>query len=314
MSKLNKTYYVFGPVQSRRLGKSLGLDIVPFKYCTFDCIYCQLGRTTNLTTDRKEYIPVPDLLEELKVKLESADRPDYITFSGSGEPTLNSSIGKIINEIKKITDVPVAVLTNSSFLWDNEVRKEIMNADLVVPSLDAGCEETFRIINKPVTNLKFDMVVQGLIDFCSEYNGKLWLEVFLISGINDTEEEVLKIKKYIDVIKHDLVQVNTVIRPPAEPSALRVSKEKLEYLTKLLGTNTQVIADYSRMDDYIKDMINQDDILNLLYRRPCTLTDISNGLSRHPNEVLKKLNVLLENNLIKTEPRNNENYFMPVGR
>ena len=176
--------HVYGPVPSRRLGRSLGVDLVPFKTCSYDCIYCQLGRTTNKTTERKEYVPVDDVLEELAEKLRSEPGPDYVGLAGSGEPTLHARIGDLIAGIKRLTSVPVAVLTNGSMLWRSDVRAGIAEADLVMPSLDAGTPRRFERVNRPHRDISFEKMVDGLVTFCAVFRGKVWLEVFVLAGIN----------------------------------------------------------------------------------------------------------------------------------
>ena len=198
--------YIFGPVPSRRLGRSLGVDLVPFKTCTYDCIYCQLGRTTNKTIQRKEWVPLDDVVTELETKLSS--QPDYITLSGSGEPTLYSRTGELIDRIKAVTNVPVAVLTNGSLLWNQEVRARLMNADLVVPSLDAGDEAMFRAVNRPHEDISFERMLQGLIDFRHEFQGKYWLEVFLLAGHNAIAAEVVTLG--MDFIEEDVAGVHQI--------------------------------------------------------------------------------------------------------
>ncbi|GAG90670.1 unnamed protein product, partial [marine sediment metagenome] len=171
-----KQEYIFGPVPSRRLGRSLGIDLVPFKTCTYDCIYCQLGRTTNKTLARKDWAPINRVIKQLSSKLDS--KPDYITLSGSGEPTLFSRLEELISKIKNITDIPVAVLTNGSLLWLPEVRNALKAADMVVPSLDAGSSQIFQYVNRPHRDITFSRMLEGLVKFRNEYNGKYWLEVF----------------------------------------------------------------------------------------------------------------------------------------
>lgn len=166
--------HVFGPVPSRRLGRSLGVDLVPFKTCTYDCIYCQVGRTTCKTMERKEWVPMDLVLDELEGKL--ACRPDYVTLSGSGEPTLHSRLGEIIEQIQAMTDVPVAVLTNGWLLWQPQVRAELALADMVLPSLDAGDPTKFNFINRPHPSLSFDRVVEGLIAFVPSSRGGIGLK------------------------------------------------------------------------------------------------------------------------------------------
>lgn len=190
--KENDFHYVYGPVLSPRLGRSLGIDLVPFKTCNYDCIYCQLGRTTHKTLERKECINGDEILREVERKISAAPPCDVVTLSGSGEPTLNNRIGDIITEIKKLTTVPVAVLTNGSLLWMEDVRESLMNADIVIPSLDAGDEHLFQHVNRPHRELLFRRVVEGLIHFTKTFPGSVWLEVFLLAGITGIQSEVEK--------------------------------------------------------------------------------------------------------------------------
>ena len=220
--------YIFGPVPSRRLGRSLGVDLVPFKTCTYDCIYCQLGRTTNKTVERREWVPLDDVLAELKDKL--ATSPDYITLSGSGEPTLHSRIGEVIEQIRSLTDVPVAVLTNGSLLWQEDVRRQLVTADLVVPSLDAGNRTVFQVVNRPHPDISFEKLLEGLAAFRNEYGGMYWLEVFVLAGYTAIPAEAQKLAECVRRIAPDRVQLNTVTRPPAEDYAMAVDRQRLEEL------------------------------------------------------------------------------------
>ena len=179
---------VFGPVPSRRLGFSLGVDLVPFKTCTLDCVYCQLGPTTHKTLKRKEYIPTEGILPEVEKMLNKGKRVDYITFSGSGEPTLHSGIGKMISRIKRISSIPVAVITNGTLLNQGQVQEDLWAADLVIPSLDAVDERIFQRINRPHASLNTKMIIRGLDDFAGKFPGKIWLEVMLVRGLNDSKE------------------------------------------------------------------------------------------------------------------------------
>lgn len=247
--------HIYGPVASRRLGLSLGVDIVPYKTCSFDCIYCQLGRATNKIIERKEYFPKEEILSDINEAIESKDinvrggkcvPVEYITFSGSGEPTLNSGIGWLIREIKKITQVPVAVLTNGSTLYDKQVREDLMSADLVVPSLDAGNDEIFEKVNRPHPSINIDKIVTGLKAFCKEYKGKIWLEIMLVKNVNDSLENVELLKSRLKEIEPVKVQLNTVIRPPAEYFAHPLSVEELENIKESIGDNCEVIAGFNR--------------------------------------------------------------------
>lgn len=214
--------HVYGPVPSRRLGRSLGVDALTFKSCSFDCVYCQLGRTTNHTIERKEYIPTADILDEVRRKLENGDKPEYISFAGSGEPTLHSGLGDIIRGIKAMTDVPVVVFTNGSLLWMPEVRADLAAADVVIPSLDGGDAALLDKVNRPAASLDFDRIVEGLIAFRGAFNGQIWLEVMLLGGISDDDASVDAIARLAERIRPDKVQINSVCRPPAETYALPV--------------------------------------------------------------------------------------------
>ncbi len=288
--------YIFGPVPSRRLGRSLGVDLVPFKTCPYDCIYCQLGRTTCKTLDRSEYVPLDEVISQLKGKLPT--RPDYITLSGSGEPTLYSRTGELIDRIKAMTDVPVAVLTNGSLLWRKDVRDQLMNADLVVPSLDAGDEATFRAVNRPHENITFEKMLNGLVDFRREFGGQYWLEVFLLGGYTAMEAELVKLSGCIDLIKPDRVQLNTVTRPPTEDYAVGVSRDRLIELAAMLTPPGEVIADFRGVCERGEASAGREDILEMLRRRPCSVEDVANGLEMHPNEVIKYLEELTERSAV----------------
>jgi wyosine [tRNA(Phe)-imidazoG37] synthetase (radical SAM superfamily) len=289
--------YVYGPVPSRRLGRSLGVDLVPYKTCTYDCIYCQLGRTTDKTVERKERLRWEPVLDQIKQKLQS--RPDYITLSGSGEPTLHARLGELIERIKTITRIPVAVLTNGSLLWRADVRRELREADLVIPSLDAGDELRFRHINRPADSISFSQVVDGLVAFRREFDGQYWLEVFLLAGYTSTETEVRKIAALVRRINPDRVHLNTVTRPPAESFAAPVARERLARLAGLFEPRAEVIADYAQAAPQEQAGVGAKDILEMLRRRPCSVSDITLALGLCANEVLKQLEVLSRQKLIE---------------
>jgi wyosine [tRNA(Phe)-imidazoG37] synthetase (radical SAM superfamily) len=251
-------FYTYGPVPSRRLGFSLGIDIIPLKTCSLNCIYCQLGPVVQKTIQRKEYfLPSEilsqvkkklssgpsEILSQVKKKLSSGQRIDYITFSGSGEPTLNKTLGKLIREIKKTTSIPVAVLTNSTLLSQKSVRSALMDADLVVPSLDAATQEIFVKVNRPHPSLNVEEIMQGLRKFSQEFKGSIWLEIMLVKGVNDSLNHIRKLKEAIDKIKPEKVQINTVIRPPAEKYARPLSLKDLENIKKILGNLDSLLAE-----------------------------------------------------------------------
>lgn len=235
-----KCKWVFGPVKSRRLGRSLGIDVLPPKTCTYDCIYCQAGPTTTKTTQREPYAPPGDVADEvLRVLSEGAD-VDYVTFSGSGEPTLYSQIGTLIRLLKAQTDNPVAVITNGSLLWRGDVQDDLKEADLVMPSLDAGDQEMFARINRPPKDISFEKMVDGIAEFRKRFAGELRLEVLLLAGI--TDEEVEKIADHVTRIGPDRVQINTVVRRPAEKSARAVPRARLEKLAAFFDPPGDILS------------------------------------------------------------------------
>ena len=291
------TNQIFGPVPSRRLGRSLGVDLVPFKTCSYDCIYCQLGRTTCKTTERKEWIALEDVLDELKKRLSS--EPDYITLSGSGEPTLFSRLAELIDRIKAMTRVPVAVLTNGSLLWQEDVRHQLMNADLIVPSLDAGDEGMFRLVNRPHEEISFEQMLNGLIDFRGEFRGEYWLEVFVVGAYTAIPDELAKVAECVDRIRPDRVQLNTVTRPPAEKYAIGVSSERLAELASIFHPRAEIIADFRGVHREAEFVAGRQEILQMLRRRPCSVDDIADGLGMHRNEVIKYVEELNAENLLE---------------
>jgi wyosine [tRNA(Phe)-imidazoG37] synthetase (radical SAM superfamily) len=291
---------IFGPVPSRRLGRSLGVDTVPFKTCTYDCIYCQLGRTTCKTVDRTEWVPLEEVVAELQKELYL--RPDYITLSGSGEPTLYSRLGELIDRIKATTHVPVAVLTNGSLLWREDVRHDLARADLVMPSLDAGRQAAFRAVNRPHEQITFAMMLDGLIEFRRHFQGRCWLEVFLLAEYNDTEDEMADLARAVDRIQPDRVQLNTVCRPPAEKAAVAVPDERLDDLAGTFRPRAEVLRCSRGVHPPAEFAPRRAEILGLLKRRPCSIEEIASGLSLHPNEVVKRLEQLAAEGLV-TPPR-----------
>ncbi len=290
-----KLKHVYGPVPSRRLGRSLGVDLIPYKACTYDCIYCQLGRTTRKTVTREPFVPIESILAEVRHRLDTGDRPDCVSLAGSGEPTLHSGIGDLIRGLKAMTDVPVVVLTNGSLLWMDEVRQALMAADLVLPSLDVGDERLFQDVNRPHPSLSFERMVAGIASFTREFPGQVWLEVLLIGGITGMESEVKKIAEHVRTIAPARVQLNSVNRPPAEEYATCLSRERLAALGRFFPDPVDVISDGPADGGPLEAEASCDDaeILALLGRRPCTPDDVARGLGLHAPDVVKKLNGLL---------------------
>jgi wyosine [tRNA(Phe)-imidazoG37] synthetase (radical SAM superfamily) len=291
--------FIYGPVPSRRLGVSLGLDLVPRKTCSYDCIYCQLGKTTNKTIKRDAYMPIQPIIREIEELLSHLETPvDYITFSGSGEPTLHSQIGSMIGEIKKMTSIPVAVITNGSLLFMDEVKGDLGQADLVVPSLDAVSRTVYETINRPEPSLEIERVIQGLIDFREQFRGQIWLEILYCRGVNDDHSEVVKMKEVLDHINPERVQLNTVYRPPAEDFASSLAEERLREIQELFGAKTSIIAPYCGDRSLGGKEEVEARIIDALNRRPLTAEDMAEMLGLHPQEVIKYLKLLLDRKTI----------------
>jgi len=301
--------YLYGPVPSRRLGISLGVDIVPFKVCTLDCLYCQLGLTTNKTTARREYVPVEAVLAELKETAAAGLEADFITIGGSGEPTLNSKLGELIDGIKKITDIPVAILTNGTLLYRQDVRQDCAKADVVLPSLDAGDEQTFQKINRPHRDISIEKLIAGLSAFRSEFTGRIWLEVFLIEGLNTDNEQITGIKRLIERIRPDRIQLNTAIRPTAEPNVGKLDSEKLKVIAARLGDKCEIVAGFSPEHDAKHLGSKPQSVLSMLKRRPCSLDDICLALGINRNEAIKYISHLQNQGVIHSMQKGGTLFF-----
>ena len=299
-----KYKYLFGPVPSRRLGVSLGVDLVPLKTCTLDCVYCECGKTTNLTTTRKEYVPVQAVIAELGDYLAGNPSLNYITFAGSGEPTLNTGIGAIINFLKNyFPQYKLCVLTNGTLLTDPAIRFSVERVDLIIPSLDAATEKVFQQVNRPHQVLNCAAMIDGLIKLRQEYKGKLKLEVFIVPGLNDIPKELSMLKKAISSIKPDHVQLGTLDRPGTEDWVKTADNRKMKEIALYLG-NAELISDFQsrqRIASFNESYSSQ--ILKTLLRRPCTIEDLQQVLNLHPAEIQKYINYLLELGKIEMEQK-----------
>jgi len=299
-----KYQHLFGPVPSRRLGISLGVDLVPHKVCSLNCIYCEVGRTTNLTIERKEYIPLADILRELEHYLNQKPELDYITFSGAGEPLLHNGIGTVISFIKDNYPMyKLAILTNSTLLYEENIRKEILGIDLLLPSLDAVSDLVFKKLNRPNSKLDNNKIIDGLIKFRSNFKGKIWLEVFIVPGLNDTKAELDHLKNTIIKINPDSVQLNTLDRPGTESWLAPASKRKLEEIADFFEPlPVEIIAKFksrNKVTSYHKNIEQQ--IIETIKRRPCTDIDLSEILGIHVNEINKYLSELINEGLIDSQ-------------
>jgi len=293
--------YLYGPVPSRRLGRSLGIDLVPHKICTYDCIYCQIGKTTDKTLVRKEYVPVKEILEEVRRFLkEETSSIDHLSLSGSGEPTLHSQIRSVIEGIKTITSIPVAVITNGSLLYEEEVRQDLLHADIVLPSLDAVSSEVFMRINRPRPGFSIEKVIEGLVEFRKVYKGQIWLEILFCQGVNDSKEELLRMKKAVDRIQPDRIHLNTVVRPPSEKWAAPLSQKEMEEIQVYFGEKASIITEFDRHPSSISGRDIKEEILEILKRRPLSLSDLSRGMGIPQNELDEYIKPLAQEGKIQT--------------
>lgn len=286
--------HVFGPVASRRLGISLGIDIIPYKTCTLDCIYCECGKTTDLTIQRKHYTDPQIVLAEIKEIIATQKHIEYITFSGSGEPTLNKDTGKIIHGIKAMTSIPIAVLTNGTLFYLKEVRDEIIAADVVLPSLDAVTLGVFSRINRPHPQLDIDSIIQGLVDFRREFKGEVWLEVFIAKDINDNDEELAKLYRTAKKIQPHRVQLNSLDRPPTVEGIQPADMETLERIQEQWDDLTvEIIKRIRQREEIASFSFNlENNILNTIKRRPLTIDDLETLTRKNRLEIFKYIDVL----------------------
>lgn len=289
--------YIYGPVPSRRLGLSLGINIVPYKICSYDCVYCEVGKTTNLTVKRESFFPLEEIFQEFCDYIDKVGKLDYVTFSGSGEPTLNKDIGVLIDRVKDKTDKSIAVLTNGSLLWMDEVKEDLKNADVIVPSLDTADENVFKMINRPHPSLNVNKVIEGIKDFTQSFKGEIWLEILFVRGMNDTEDEIKRLAEAINVINPLRVQLSTVTRPGVEDYALPVGTEKLnsikEELFKLCHLPVEAIREFDKSN--VDFLVNLDKaVLKMIAIRPCTMEDLTRAFDVNEQTMKTTLEKLKE--------------------
>jgi len=297
---MKRYQYLYGPVPSRRLGRSLGIDLVPHKICTYDCIYCQIGKTTEKTLVRKEYVPAGEILEEVKAFLLEGDSPfDHFSLAGSGEPTLHSEIYSIIEGIKSLSSVPVAVITNGSLLYQEEVRRDLLLADIVLPSLDAVSPEVFRRINRPQRGISVEKVIEGMVEFRKVYKGQIWLEILFCRGVNDGSDELQKMREAVDRIQPDRIHLNTVVRPPFEHWAIPLGQSEMEEIRAFFGEKASIISEFDRHPLAVDESGLAEGILRILRRRPLSLKDLSKGMGIPQDELEKHIATLVKDGKIR---------------
>jgi wyosine [tRNA(Phe)-imidazoG37] synthetase (radical SAM superfamily) len=300
---------IFGPVPSRRLGRSLGVDVVPYKTCTFNCVYCECGATTSLTAERREFFPLEELVEELLDTLSEIPYvPDAITLSGAGEPTLYSRLGELIDGIHSISDAPVAVITNSSLMFIPEVRDELGRADIVLPSLDAALEEPFRRINRPHKSIELGLLMDGLGAFLDGYGGKVLFEILLVEGFNTGDENLDELSSFLAAHGVDSIQLNTAVRPGTESGIEPLSRERLEEICSRFGQSCEIVASAPARSSH-EDFASRERILSMIERRPCTADDIRHALGLPVPGVVKILGMMIERGEAAAESHGGQTFY-----
>ncbi len=311
-SETGERRFVYGPVPSRRLGLSLGLSVVPAKTCTLDCGYCQVGLTTDKTITRRSYYPVAAIIDEVAAAVEQA-RPDYITFSGEGEPTLNRDIGTLIRRLKRRFRIPVAVITNGTLLYRPDVRRDLLACDLVVPSLDAADQRVFARVNRNHSGLSVERMIDGLARFRRQYRGQLWLEVMLVKGVNDAPEHVARLRQAAWRIRPDRVQLNTVVRPPADRRCQPLTGDDLEQVALLFGPGTDVVS-LPRARRRGRAAVSEDAILATVRGRPVTEQDLCWSLGYRAAELRPVLGRLVRAGKVRRTGFGGRVFYEPADR
>ena len=300
--------YLFGPVPSRRLGRSLGIDLTPFKTCTMNCRFCQLGDSDRALSERAEYVPTADVLAELGQWLENDGQADHITLAGSGEPTLHTGFGAVLKWIKENTDIPSVLLSNGSLLYQSEVRAAAALADKVKVTLSAWDEASFQQIHQPAEGVTFKQLIDGERAFRKEYSGELSVEVFVVGGVNSQASNVWKIAKLIETIRPDRIDLNTAVRPPADSNVKAVSSEKLAELAKILGTKAEVTASFKKKSTP-SQAVSAETLLSLIQRHPATAEQLARDFNVPYDSVFQTLETLVAGESLRAEERAGERYY-----
>ncbi|MFC1868625.1 radical SAM protein [Thermodesulfobacteriota bacterium] len=301
--------FIFGPVPSRRLGLSLGVDMIPLKTCTYDCLYCQVGKTSCQIIEPKPFAPIHEVIGELEKTLEKAS-PDSITLAGSGEPTIHSELDQLISLIKEMTDIRIALLTNGSLFWKEEIRERVLNVDILMPTLCTVFENTFRAIHRPHQGLNLPVIIKGLKELRLDYRGLIFLEVVLLSGFNDSERELEGLKRVIDEISPEKIQLNTVVRPPSDSRAISIDIERLEDIKMFFGEKAEIIAHAPLKKRGGKHDSRIAAIVEMSRRRPVTAVDIAGVLNINLKETVSLLKGLLLKGVIREQEHGGEVFYV----
>jgi wyosine [tRNA(Phe)-imidazoG37] synthetase (radical SAM superfamily) len=309
----NRYQYLYGPVPSRRFGRSLGIDLIPHKACCLDCIFCQLGPTHRKTITPQTYVATDQIKAELERWYREHGQADYIALSGSGEPTLHAAFGEVLATVKAFKAIPAALLSNGALFHREEVRQAARQADVVKISLSAWDQWSFEWINRPHPRLSFDRMMAGHKAFRREFEGELWLEVFLVLGFNSRPEEVRKIADRAREIAPDRIHLNTVTRPPSEGLAMPVTHAHMQPLTELFEPPAEIISEFAPHATPSMGA-DQESIMAILKRRPCTSRQIADVCGLHFYEVTKYLAALIKANQVRTESRSGAIYYVDADR
>lgn len=301
---------IYGPVPSRRLGFSLGIDLVDYKHCPLDCIYCQLKRTTRLDASRETTVDVVEVVAQVASKVDSGARIDHLTLGGSGEPTLYGRLGELIDTLHERFNIPVALLTNGVLFGNPDVRSEAARADVVLPSLDAWDQKSFELVNRPYPGLDFESFMKGMVDFRREFGGQIWLEVMLLKGISDTPHIVQRLAEQAVRIRPDRIQLNTPVRPPATSMAIPISQRTMGILAGLFNPEAEVTADFPEsLVHEPENHVNDEQVLETITRRPCTKKDIAMGLGAPEDEISLSIQRLLDAGRVVESIQDGRSYF-----
>ena len=301
--------YVFGPVPSRRLGLSLGVDLIPPKTCTFDCLYCEVGRTTERTLTPRMFAPFDEIIREVKERLQTCS-PDVITLAGSGEPTLYADLKKVIDGIREITGIDVALLTNGSLFRQEEIVQRVLNAHIILPTLSSVFEDTFKKIHRPPAELSVKTVIDGLMKLRGRYHGRMYLEVILLAGINDSDEEIVGLKTIIDAINPDKIQLNTVVRPPADIRAKCLDMKRLKEIKVLLGPKAEIVVGAPAGREKKKWASAAEDFLDMVRRRPLTAADMARLSKMSVSDAESVIKGLLIKGMVRKREHSGEIFYL----
>lgn len=292
---------------------SLGVDVIPKKVCTLDCVYCEVGPTDKRALRRREYFPAEAIIAETEQALSARAGIDHVSFSGSGEPTLNSKLGEIIRAVRQITSIPIAVVTNGTLLSLEDVRYDLMAADVVLPSLDAVTQEVFERIDRPHPQLRIETIIEGLTEFRKEFKGQFWLEIMFAKGFNDSEDQIRRMKEVMKQIQPDKIQLNTVIRPPSEQGVEPVSETRLKEICAIFGERCEIIGTFDKRGNDRGEKSNTSEILALLERRAMTLDGLMSSQNATRDSIVDSLRALKKAGLILSFVHQNEEHFRAKG-